>query len=331
MRFEIFRSLEDAHGCFGPCALAIGNFDGVHIGHQALIRQVVGFSQNRGITPAVLTFDPHPTSVVAPDRVPLLLCPVSERLELLASAGIERVLVLNFTADTAKLSPQEFVNQILIRTLDTKAVFVGENFRFGYKQGGTPHVLKGLGDEHDFSCCFLAPVTFRGRVVSSTTIRTDLTEGYVVKAGRLLGRCFALSGPVVSGRGIGSKQTVPTLNLRPGPELLVPHGIFVTETLEPATGRRWPSVTSCGYNPTFGATELTVETYLLEDLKGASPREITVRFLHFLRREQTYPDAATLKVQIMKDVARAEAYWRHAGFLGARAQRNPRGAAATRE
>ncbi|MDQ2712596.1 MAG: riboflavin biosynthesis protein RibF [Acidobacteriota bacterium] len=316
MSVEVFRSLEESRGRFGPCALAIGNFDGVHIGHQALIKQVVSFAQSHALTPAVLTFDPHPTSVVAPHRVPLLLCPVSERLQLLGMAGIERVSVLNFTAQTAKLSPEEFVKQILLDALYTRAVFVGENFRFGYKQGGTPEILRALGDVHGFSSFFLEPVTFRGRVVSSTTIRTELMEGDVAKAGRLLNRSFSISGPVVSGRGIGSKQTVPTLNLCPDPKLLVPRGIFVTETLEPATGRRWPSVTSCGYNPTFGATELTIETYLLEELKGASPREITARFRHFLRQEQTYPDAATLRVQIMKDVARAEAYWRHADRLG---------------
>ncbi len=313
---EIFRSLDGTRGRFGPCALAIGNFDGVHIGHQALIAEVVRCAEREGLTPAVLTFDPHPTAVVAPQRVPPLICTLEERFKLLGEAGARRIFVLNFTAEVAHLSPEEFVKDILVGGLDAKAIFVGDNFRFGYQQRGTPDVFRSLGKTYGFSTCFLAPVTFRGAVVSSTEVRDYLRRGAVVQSSRLLGRCYSMSGPVVSGRGIGSRKTVPTLNLRPPPELLALHGIYVTETLEPATGRRWPSVTSCGYNPTFGATELTVETYLLGKLENETPRVLDVRFRHFLRPEQTYPDAETLKTQIMKDVARAEAYWRHSEKLG---------------
>ena len=315
MKVEIFRSLEEARGLFGPCALAIGNFDGVHIGHQALIAEVVRCADREGVTPAVLTFDPHPTAVVAPQRVPPLICTLQERFDLLGDAGARRIFVLNFTADVARLSPEEFVRDILVDGLGAKAIFVGDNFRFGYQQRGTPDVFQTLGKAFGFDTCFLSPVTFRGSIVSSTAVRDYLRRGAVVQAGRLLGRCYSMSGPIVSGRGIGSKKTVPTLNLSPPPELLAPHGIYVTETLEPATGRRWPSVTSCGYNPTFGATDLTVETYLLAKLESETPRLIDVRFRHFLRPEETYPDAATLKAQIMKDVARAEAYWRHSEKL----------------
>ncbi len=317
MSAAIFRSLEDARSHFGPCALAIGNFDGVHIGHQALIREAARCAEEQGLTPAVLTFDPHPSAVVAPDRIPALICPLEERLRLIADAGAKRIFVLQFTAEVASLSAEEFVSRVLVDALETKAVFVGENFRFGYRQGGTPEVLKALGRFGGFETHALKPVSFRGEVVSSTAVRTDLASGQVVRAAHLLGRCYTFSGPVVSGRGIGSKKTVPTLNLRPDPELIVPRGIYVTEsvelteTLERATGRTWPSVTSCGYNPTFGATGLTVETYLLHGLSGASPAAISVHFRHFLRDEQTYPDAEMLKTQIFKDVARAEAYWKH--------------------
>ncbi len=317
MSAPFFHSLEEARGHFGPCALAIGNFDGVHVGHQALIGEAVRWAQTHGLTPAVLTFDPHPTAVVAPDRIPALICPLRERLRLIAAVGAEHIFVLRFTPEVASLSAEEFVSQVLVDALQTKAVFVGENFRFGYRQGGTPEVLKALGRANGFETHFLSPVTFRGQTISSTAVRTELATGKVVQAGRLLGRCYSLSGPVVSGRGIGSKRTVPTLNLRPDPRLLVPHGIYVTETaeltesLEHATGRSWPSVTSCGYNPTFGVTELTVETYLLGGLAGASPCAISVHFRHFLRDEQTYADSEALKAQIFRDVARAEAYWKH--------------------
>ncbi|MBV8864829.1 MAG: riboflavin biosynthesis protein RibF [Acidobacteriaceae bacterium] len=317
MNASIFRSLEDARGHFGPCALAIGNFDGVHIGHFALIGETVRCAQRQGLTPAVLTFDPHPTAVVAPNRIPALICTLQQRLRLIGAAGVGRIFVLQFTPEVANLSPEEFVSQVLLDALGTRAVFVGENFRFGYRQAGTPELLKTLGQVNGFETHFLKPVTFRRQVVSSTAVRAELTSGKVVRAAQLLGRCFALSGPVVSGRGIGSKKTVPTLNLRPDLELIVPHGIYVTETieltetLEQATGRSWPSVTSCGYNPTFGAGELTVETYLLGGLSGTSPSRISVHFRHFLRYEQAYPNAEALKAQILKDAARAEVYWKH--------------------
>ena len=315
MNAEVYSTLADAKSRFGPCALAIGNFDGVHVGHQKLIAETVACAKEKDLVPAVVTFDPHPTAVVAPERVPPLICPLEERLRLIAAAGAKRIFVLKFTPEISRLSAEEFVSQILIDALDTRAVLVGENFRFGFRQGGTPDVLQSLGHSYGFSTCFLPPVTYRGNVISSTAVRTELTQGRVVRARRLLGRCYSLSGTVISGRGIGSKQTVPTLNLKPAADLLVPHGIYVTETFEPATGRRWPSVTSCGYNPTFGATDLTVESYLLARLEGISPRSIDVQFRHFLRLEQTYSDAESLKVQIMKDVARAEAYWRHARAL----------------
>jgi riboflavin kinase / FMN adenylyltransferase len=313
---KIFHSLEEAGNRFGPCALAMGNFDGVHIGHRKLIGDAARCARASGLAAAVLTFDPHPTAIVAPDRVPPLICPLEERLRLIGEAGAERIFVLRFTSEIARLTPEQFVSQVLIAGLGIKAVFVGEGFHFGHKQSGTPDVLKKLGTRYGFSTCFIPPVMLGGRIVSSTAVREALSKGNVVAAGRLLGRCYGVSGKVVAGRGIGSKETVPTLNLKPGPELIVPHGIFVTETLEPSSGRRWQSVTSCGYNPTFGATDLTVETFLLGGLEGESPAEISVQFRHFLRPEIAYPDAASLKKQILRDVARAESYWRHAERLG---------------
>lgn len=295
---------------FGPCALAIGNFDGVHIGHQALVREVVRCASEKSLHPGALTFDPHPTAVLAPSKVPLQICSLEQRIALLKQAGIEKVRVLAFTAELAALSPQQFVEDVLVRQLETKAVFVGENFRFGYRQSGTPEVFRALGKQYGFSTCFLKPVTFRGQVVSSTIIREYLAKQKVVLAGHLLGRCFSLSGPVVSGHGVGSKQTVPTLNLRPPANQVVPRGVYVTETRDLADGRRWRSITNAGVRPTFGGDELTVETFLLEPLTGDTPEEIEVAFRHFVRAERKFPSPEELKTQILKDVARANTYWR---------------------
>jgi riboflavin kinase/FMN adenylyltransferase len=311
-----FPSVESARGNFGPCALAIGNFDGVHIGHQALIGEAVRYASSHGIAPAALTFHPHPTAVVAPQHVPPLICSLERRIQLLAAAGAERILVLPFTPEVARMSPEEFVSKILIHALETKAVFVGENFHFGHKQSGTPDVLRALGKQYGFHTRFLRPLSLRGEVVSSSAVRRYLTAGNVSRAGRLLGRCFSLEGHVVAGHGVGSKQTVPTLNLRPEPERIVPRGVYVTETIEPSSNRRWESITNAGFRPTFGGDELTVETFLLGKLEGEAPREIEVRFHHFVRAERQFPNPEALKQQIFKDVSVAQKYWRRRAKMG---------------
>ncbi|MBV8553118.1 MAG: bifunctional riboflavin kinase/FAD synthetase [Acidobacteriaceae bacterium] len=315
MSAEIFRSLEAARRRFGPCALAIGNFDGVHIGHQSLLRETVRCGAASNVVPAVLTFDPHPTAVVAPDRMPQAISSLEQRLEWLEAAGVKRILVLPFTPELARLLPEEFVSEILINALETRAVFVGENFRFGNRQSGTPEVFQDLAARYGFALRFMKPVTFRGRVVSSSAIRQYLEAGRVAQAGRLLGRCFSLRGTVVSGHGIGSKQTVPTLNLRPAADQVVPRGVYVTETRDRLTGRRWHSITNAGVRPTFGGNELTVETFLLDALEGETPREIGVDFRHFVRAERQFPNPEMLKAQILRDVGRAKAYWRRTAKL----------------
>jgi riboflavin kinase / FMN adenylyltransferase len=309
MTATVFRSLDEAGGHFGPCALAIGNFDGVHIGHQALIRRAVAFAAENRLTPAVLTFDPHPTAVVAPDRVPEMICTLDQRLRLLSRAGAQRVLVLPFTVDVARLSPEEFVSGILVNVLQTKGVFVGDNFRFGYKQAGTPDVLQKLSREYGFACQFIHPVHYRDEIVSSSSIRRYLNSGNVSRAGRLLGHCFALEGLVVAGHGMGRSQTVPTLNLRPVPNQIMPDGVYITETTD-GTGRTWPSITNVGVRPTFDGEEPTIETYLLAPLNDPVPGRIEVQFRRFVRPERRFPDAAALRAQILKDVTRAQEYWR---------------------
>jgi riboflavin kinase/FMN adenylyltransferase len=299
-----------------PCCLAIGNFDGVHLGHQALVAATVAYAGQHGLTPAVLTFDPHPTHIVAPQRVPLMICSLTERIRLLMEAGAGEVYVELFTSELAALTPREFVARILMEKLKAKAVFVGENFCFGAQKAGTPDVLRALSMEFGFVAHFLPPVRYRHEIVSSSAIRRYLSEGRVSRANRLLGRCFALNGPVVSGHGIGSKQTVPTLNLRPAPNQLVPRGVYITETFETPAGRRWQSITNAGVRPTFGGEELTVETFLLSPFEEPTPTNIRVEFRRFVRPEQQFPDPGSLKAQILRDVARAQSYWRRVSQLG---------------
>jgi riboflavin kinase / FMN adenylyltransferase len=146
-------------------------------------------------------------------------------------------------------------------------------------------------------------------------VREYLAAGNVARAGRLLGRCFAIEGPIVTGHGVGSKQTVPTLNLRPAAGQLLPRGVYVTETLDLRTGRYWPSITNAGVRPTFGGDDLTIETFLLDSLEGRAPEHIEVRFRRFIRPERQFPTPDALKGQIFKDAARAQAYWRRLSKL----------------
>ena len=305
---KIARSVAEA-AQFGPSGVTIGNFDGVHAGHQHLFREVVQVSRERGVRPTVLTFDPHPAAVVAPERAPRLLTTGEERCELMGAEGIEQVLTLPFTMDVARLTPAEFVEQILVRTLGAKVVLVGENFRFGHKQAGDTRMLAELGKQYGFETRIVEAVKCRGRVVSSSEVRRSIEAGNVALACRLLNRPYAISGDVVQGRGVGSKQTVPTLNLRTDAQILPRNGVYITRTS--GDGRRWNSITNIGYRPTFGDDgALSIETFLLEPLHGETPKRIRVEFLRRVRDERKFEDVDRLKAQILRDVGRAQAFFR---------------------
>ena len=304
---RIARSIAEASD-FEPSAVTIGNFDGAHAGHQHLFHEVVRIARERGLRATVLTFDPHPASVVAPDRVPRLLTTHEERCELLREIGIEQVLILPFTKETARLTPEGFVQQILVDVLHAKAVLVGDNFRFGHKQAGNTKTLSELGENYGYQTRIVEAVKFRGRVVSSSEIRRLIACGDVSLACRCLNRPYAISGDVVAGHGIGAKQTVPTLNLRWSAELLPRPGVYITRT---RNGAVWNSITNVGHRPTFGGDpQLSIETFLLDPLDGPAPTQIRIEFLRRVRDERKFETPESLKAQILKDVGRAQAFFR---------------------
>jgi riboflavin kinase/FMN adenylyltransferase len=309
MRARIFHSLEEARGSFGPSSLTIGNFDGVHAGHARILRRVCKVARENGWKPSVLTFDPHPTRIVAPSRLPRLMTTPEQRCRLMEQEGIRQVLILPFTREVAQLTPEQFVRDMLVEALDAKAVLVGENFRFGHKHAGDTRLLKELGAQLGFRVEVLPGLTLRRAMVSSSEIRRLVESGDVSRAGRLLERPFALEGDVVRGHGVGAKQTVPTLNLSTLAEVLPATGVYVTRTHD-LDGPRWPSVTNVGYRPTFGGSELSVETFLLAPLEGPAPKRIRVEFLRRLRDEKKFESPEQLKAQILRDVRRAQAYFR---------------------
>jgi riboflavin kinase/FMN adenylyltransferase len=307
----IYRSLAEAAGAFGPCALSIGNFDGPHAGHVELFRRVRQMANDLDVKAAVVTFEPHPLRVLAPEKAPALLSSLEVRMAVMEAEGIEQLLVLPFDAELARLEPQEFFQRVLVDTLQTEALAVGDNFRFGRNQSGDIRTLQQLAAAHDMHVEAMEPVSMRGHVISSSLIRRLLKAGKVQLAARLLRRPFALQGPVVSGHGIGRRETVPTLNLQAGGELIPTRGVYVTRTTCLQTMRQWHSVTNVGLRPTFGnSEELSIETFLLQPLKDEDPKDIRVEFLRFVREERRFATSAELKARILLDVARATAWFR---------------------
>jgi riboflavin kinase/FMN adenylyltransferase len=306
----IYRSLAEVPLDFGPCAITIGNFDGVHKGHRQIMQRVRAIAREHGWKAAVLTFDPHPSKLVAPDRAPRLLTTPDQRARLILGQGIDEVLILPFTSEIAKLTPEEFVREILADRLKVRAVLVGDNFRFGNRAAGDAETMEELGGEYSFSTEIVGAISWRGRIISSSEIRRMVQAGNVSLACRLLGRPYALEGRVVHGEGRGSKQTVPTLNLDTQAEVLPKTGVYVTRTRESNGPRNWPSITNIGQRPTFNGQGITIETYLLSSLDGEPPQEISVEFLRWVREERKFENAEALKAQILRDVGRAQAYFR---------------------
>src|SRR3984957_19471214 len=209
----IYRSLAETPATFGPCAITIGNFDGVHCGHRQILRRVIAAAREEGWKSAVLTFDPHPAKLVAPASAPRLLTTMEDRARLILEQGIDEILILPFTPEIAALGPEDFVREILADKLKARAVLVGANFHFGKRAIGDAGTLEELGERYSCETEIIEPVVWRKRVISSSEIRRLIEAGDVSSACRMLGRPYSLDGAVGRGGGIGAKQTGPTLNL----------------------------------------------------------------------------------------------------------------------
>jgi riboflavin kinase/FMN adenylyltransferase len=314
----IYRSLAETPRDFGPCAITIGNFDGVHAGHRKILRRVAALAREEGWKAAALTFDPHPAKLLSPVTAPRLLTTLDQRARMMLEQGIDQILILPFTLEVAALTPEEFVRDLLVDKLGARAVLVGANFHFGKRAAGDAGTLEEFGERYSFETDILTPVLWRKRVISSSEIRRLVAAGDVSTACRMLSRPHLLQGAVVRGEGIGSKQTVPTLNLDTNAEVVPANGVYVTRTRDGQ--REWPSITNIGYRPTFDGRHRTIETYLLSALEGPPPESISVEFLRRVRDEQKFETPEALKAQILRDVGRAQTYFRR---LGAAPKVNP--------
>lgn len=305
--FSVFSSPAAWHAHYTPLhrnsVLAIGNFDGIHLGHQEILRDVVQRAAISGDVATALTFEPPPLKVLRPEIAPKRLSTAEQRLTWFRAVGLESAVVQSFTRELSLLSPEDFVEQILVRQLRVRALLVGENFRFGHKQAGNTALLKELAVRHGFEVIVAPPVVYHGEIVSSTVIRREIADGEVTHAGRLLGRPFVLTGEVVSGAGIGHRFTVPTLNLVPEQELLPARGVYITRTLLDSETKSRRSVTNIGLRPTFNGTSLSVETHLLDAPAAFETKRIEIRFWKKLREEKKFSSAEELRAQIAKDIA----------------------------
>jgi riboflavin kinase/FMN adenylyltransferase len=307
---QIFRSLDEIPPDYGATVVAIGNFDGVHRGHRYVLEQVLQRARGRNARAVALTFDPHPIRVLRPEIPFKLITPLAVRLELLAKTGIDAVMILPFTRAFSETPAYTFASEVLARGVCAIEVHEGDNFRFGKDASAGTAELAGFGRELGFSVVVYAAQQTHGRVVSSSAIRDAICAGDLRCARWMLGRSFFVDAPPARGRGIGTRLTVPTINLAPYAELLPANGVYVTQV--EIDGKCFNAVTNVGNRPTFGEDSFAVESYLLnfEPMELDYERTLRLHFLARIREERKWPNPEALKAQIMKDVGVAQRYLR---------------------
>ena len=305
----VFHKLEDVPADFGACLVSVGNFDGVHRAHAHVLGEIVRRARESGAKAIAVTFEPHPARILRPDSGLKLLTPAAEKLRLLEATGIDAVLMLPFGRDLSLMTPRQFAERILKKKLHACEVHEGYNFRFGHKASGNVETLIELGRELGFEVKVYPERKLRGEPVSSSHIRKLIQEGRVSRARHLLGRPFCILGAPGRGRGLGSKYTVPTINLARYEELVPKDGVYITCTR--VGDERFESVTNVGNRPTFGADSFAVETHLLNfhpiDLEPES--EVEICFLLRVRDEIKFPTVEALREQIARDVKKARRYF----------------------
>lgn len=285
--------------------VALGNFDGVHEGHRAVLRFVIKKAEELDLSSILLTFSPHPEVILGRKKVQLIQT-LEQRIAEIRKFNLEAALIIPFDKTFSRLTAKEFIQKYLINLLKAKIVVVGENFRFGHDRRGDSRLLEEMASRYDVNVFSLPSVTKGGSTVSSSLIRSLLREGQIEKANTLLGRPYKISGEVIRGKTRGKSIGFPTANIRTSNEIL-PRGVFVTRVS--INRKTWPSVTNIGQRPTFGHKQLIIESYILDfdgDLYGKS---ITVQFLHKIREEKKFTSSQSLSAQIRKDIETASHYF----------------------
>jgi riboflavin kinase/FMN adenylyltransferase len=317
MALTILHSPEEWTARFGGEArsvVSVGNFDGLHLGHQKILQMVLARARATGLTAAAVTFNPHPMRLLRPENAPRMIQTFSQRLAGLEQMGLDAVLILRFDRALSLVSPEEFIQRILMQCLHVAGILVGANFCFGHRGAGDVRLLTHFGKEHRYDVEIVPPVEIGGRVVSSTAIRNAVAEGNAAEAVPLLGRPFSLTGEIRSGAGRGRTILFPTLNLVPEQELLPKLGVYATESV--LDGRLFRSVTNVGTRPTFDGQGVTVESHLFGFNEQIANGPMEVRFFTRLRDERKFSGADELRGQIARDMAAAQEYFYLRGVVG---------------
>jgi len=306
---HVFHNLEEIPADFGPTIVSVGNFDGVHRAHRAVLRDMVTSAREHQARAVAVTFEPHPIRILRPDAGLKLITPVGEKLRLLETTELDAVLLLPFTRDLSLMTPHEFAHDVLKKRLHALEVYEGYNFHFGHKAAGNVDMLTQFGHELGFEVKIFAEMSLRGESVSSSHIRKLIQAGRVSRARHLLSRPFSILSTPGRGRGFGSKYTVPTINLSRYEELVPKDGVYITRTR--VGPECFDSVTNVGNRPTFGTDSFAIETHLLNfhPITVAPDTEIEIHFLERLRGEIKFPTIEDLKAQIGKDVKRSARYF----------------------
>jgi len=285
-------------------AVTIGNFDGVHLGHRALMREVVSAARRLSGQATVVTFDPHPQALLHPDRKPKLLTTLEEKTRLLDQLGIDRLVVLPFGRKLADTPARRFISERLVEQIGVRELFVGENFRFGKGKTGDFDLLKSLSSEFGYEVHAIESVLSRDQMISSTAIRSLLARGEVAAANDLLGHPYELGGRIVSGDGRGATIGFPTANLDPTKECLLPFGVYAVDARLQGSGEDYRGALNYGLRPTFDGKTPSIEVHLLDftprRLEGCA---VTIEFDRLIRAERRFASVDGLKAQIAKDVA----------------------------
>lgn len=284
---------------------ALGNFDGMHRGHQALLAEVCRRADAIHGTSVAVIFEPHPAHILRPDKAPPLLMTLDQKLDALERAGLGGVAIVRFNHEVSRWEPEDFVERVLLKWLSVAEVWVGENFLFGRDRTGTFTLLRALGQDRGFRTEKIDPILYKDFVASSSRVRRLLSEGRVEEAAACLGHPYVIAGTVVRGDGRGRELGVPTANLATENPLLPAHGIYATRA---EVGGVWhPAVTSVGVRPTIGDNKLTVETFLLDGTYDLYGTRMQLAFVQWLREERKFENLEALTAQMRQDIEVARA------------------------
>ncbi len=301
---EIIRGLEDLKESYPNTVITIGNFDGLHLGHQKIIQTVLQESEDINGTSMVVTFDPHPMKVLAPEREIKLLTTPQERERLIRTMGIHVLLCITFNEEFSQLMPDDFIGDILVKKINTKKVIVGQNYAFGKARKGTTELLRRRGRKYGFNVKVVRHAKFNGEVVSSSKIRNFLSKGQVFEASTFLGRAYTIEGNVIKGAGRGEKLLhIPTANITTPNELVPKEGVYAVKI--GIKNDFFDGVANIGKKPTFGDAVTSYEVHIFNYAGNLLGEHLRIHFIDWIRDQRSFPDALSLERQIRNDIEHA--------------------------